>query len=119
VKVSIAATTALALGAAGVFAMTGTASAQDGYGYICDTVVHVDSGTMGVGNCVPEAGTPAVDSVTTPFTLVTRDNGARYPCGPALPAGRSVTLSAVAVAPAATAGLICVPPLPRYLPALS
>jgi hypothetical protein len=110
---------ALALGVAGVFAMTGTASAQGGYGYICDTVMHVDSGTMGVGNCVPESGTPAVGTGSAPFVIVARDNGARYPCGPAVPAARSVALSSVAVAPAATAGMVCVPPLPRYLPALS
>lgn len=117
-RITITATT-LALGVAGVFSMTGTASAQGEYGYICDTVMHVDSGTMGVGNCVPELGTPAVDSINAPFTLVTRDNGVRYPCGPAVATDRSPVLSAVTVAPAGTAGLICVPPLPRYLPALS
>lgn len=118
-KVTITAVTAaLTLGVAGVFAMTGPADAQGEYGYICNTVVYVDSGTMGVGNCVPEPGTPAVGTVSDSFTIVARDNGVRYPCGPALSAGRTLALSAVTVAPAATVGLLCVPPLPRYLPAL-
>jgi hypothetical protein len=116
VKLAITTVTAtLALGVAGVFAMTGTAAAQ---GYTCDSVIYVDSGTMGVGNCVPDPGTPAVGPVSAPFTIVARDNGVRYPCGPAIQAGRQLALSAVSVAPTATVGLICVPPLPRYLPAL-
>lgn len=107
-KINIAAaTTTLALGVAGAFAMTGTAQAQEGSGYTCDTAIYVDSGIMGVGNC---AGTPATDVDSTPFTIVSRDSGVRYRCLPAVSAGRALALSGVPVASAAVVGLMCVSP---------
>jgi hypothetical protein len=111
-NIKIAATTALALGVTGVFAVAGTAHAQDESGYACATAIYLDTGAVGVG-CAALLGAPAAGIISSSFSILSADNGVLYGCSPAVSAGRALAISGLAITPAAVVGLLCLPPLPN------
>jgi hypothetical protein len=112
VNIKIAATAALALGVTGVFAIAGTAHAQDESGYACATAIYLDTGAVGIG-CAALLGAPAAGIVSSSFSILSADSGVLYGCAPAVAAGRALAISGLAITPAAVVGLLCLPLLPK------